>query len=189
MITTCASTMLLAGLLGGCGQSASSQPTGASNSAPSSSADQAAQNKRECTAADIKVSGAFGKKPDIKLPTDCKPPTKLVVKDLKQGTGKGVKAGDTATVNYELKTWSDGKVLDNSYDRGEPFPVQNVGKAQVIEGWNKGLIGMKKDARRLLIIPPSLGYGEGGQGIAPNETLVFVIDGVSVKPGAAYGKS
>lgn len=183
MITTCAAAVLLSGALAGCGQSA---PVGASTSgAPSPSANKSAQNQRECTAADIKVSGAFGKKPDITLPTDCKPADKLLVKDLKQGTGKGVKAGDTATVNYELKTWSDGKVLDNSYDRGEPFPVQNVGKAEVIEGWNKGLIGMKKGARRLLVIPPSLGYGQGGQGIRPNETLVFVMDGVSVEPGTA----
>jgi peptidylprolyl isomerase len=48
----------------------------------------------------------------------------------------------------------------------------------VIPGWDKGVVGMKAGGRRELIIPPSLGYGaqSPGPGIAPNDTLVFVID-------------
>lgn len=47
----------------------------------------------------------------------------------------------------------------------------------MIPGWTEGLQGMKVGGRRVLVIPPEQAYGEtGNQGIAPNETLVFVVD-------------
>ena len=55
-----------------------------------------------------------------------------------------------------------------------------MGRAQVIDGWNEGLLGMKQGGRRLLVVPPDKGYGQGGNGIRPGETLVFVVDAVQV---------
>jgi FKBP-type peptidyl-prolyl cis-trans isomerase len=136
-----------------------------------------------CKADDFKVTGDFGAVPKVEIPA-CKPTDELIVKDLVQGTGAEVKAGTTATVNYQLTTFSDKKVLDSSFDRGQPFDVENVGQAPVIDGWNEGIVGLKEKGRRLLIVPPAKGYGQGGQGIKPNETLVFVIDGVKVTPAA-----
>jgi peptidylprolyl isomerase len=153
----------------------SSAEAGAAGSSPATTpADRPA-----CTADDITVQGAFGAKPSVTIPDTCAPPAKLVTKDLSAGTGAVVKEGDTVRTDYLLVTWSDKQVLDTSFGR-QPFPVQNVGHAQVIDGWNQGLIGMKQGGRRLLIVPPELGYGQGGNGIQPNETLVFVIDAVTV---------
>jgi peptidylprolyl isomerase len=132
-----------------------------------------------CKADDFKVSGDFGKAPKVEVPA-CKPTGELLVKDLVQGTGAEVKPGTTASVNYQLTTFSDKKVLDSSFERGEPFDVENVGQARVIDGWNEGIVGLKEKGRRLLIVPPAKGYGQGGNGIKPNETLIFVIDGVKV---------
>src|SRR5689334_903026 len=132
-----------------------------------------------CKADDFKVTGDFGKAPKVEIPA-CKPTDELIIKDLVQGTGAEVKAGTTATVNYQLTTFSDKKVLDSSFERGEPFDVENVGKARVIDGWNEGIVGLKEKGRRLLIVPPAKGYGDGTNGIKANETLVFVIDGVKV---------
>ncbi|MDX8036124.1 FKBP-type peptidyl-prolyl cis-trans isomerase [Lentzea sp. BCCO 10_0856] len=156
--------------LAGCGSSA--QPSTGSG-APTS----------PCKADDFKVTGEFGSAPKVEIPA-CKPTDELIIKDLVQGTGAEVKAGTTATVNYQLTTFSDKKVLDSSFERGQPYDVENVGQAPVIDGWNEGIVGLKEKGRRLLIVPPAKGYGQGGQGIQPNETLVFVIDGVKVTPAA-----
>lgn len=118
-------------------------------------------------------------KPDVVVP-DSAPPTELVVEDLKLGDGAEAKLGGTITVHYVGVAWSTKKQFEASWDRGSPatFPLREGG---LIEGWTKGIPGMKVGGRRKLIIPPSLGYGERGTGpIGPNETLVFVIDLVKV---------
>lgn len=140
----------------------------------------AASKGRECTAEDIGVSGDFGTAPKITLPDNCDPPKKLITKDLIQGTGPGAASGQQLTMNYALITWSNKQKKDSSFDRGTPFQL-TLGGGQVIPGWDQGLIGVQQGARRLLIVPPELGYGASGRsGIAPNETLVFVTDAVSV---------
>jgi peptidylprolyl isomerase len=110
------------------------------------------------------------------------PPRKLVVDDIVKGKGPPAKRGDTVIVNYVGENFSNGKEFDASWDRGQPFPVQ-IGVTQVIEGWTRGLVGIRKGGRRMLTIPPELGYGPQGYppDIPPNETLVFVVDAVSVR--------
>jgi peptidylprolyl isomerase len=114
-------------------------------------------------------------KPVIPKPTGS-PPRRLVVEDIVKGKGRPAKKGDTLTVNYVGVTFSTGSQFDASWDRGEPFTTRIPG--QVIEGWNRGLLGMRQGGRRKLTIPPGLGYGTAGfpPDIGPNETLVFVID-------------
>ncbi len=103
-------------------------------------------------------------------------PTSLVVQPLIQGTGAKVASGQTVVVNYSVWLW-DGTKFDSSWDRGATFPVQNIGQAQVIDGWNQGLVGQTVGSQVLLVVPPSLGYGATAQGSIPaNSTLVFVVD-------------
>jgi len=180
--TIAAATVALAA----CGSSddtSSSAPTTTKASAASSAASAPAaappSKGRECTADDIGVSGDVGKAPTITIPDDCDPPKDLIVKDLVQGSGPGAAAGQQLTMNYALITWSDKKKLDSSFDRGKPFQL-TLGAGQVIAGWDEGLVGVQQGARRLLIVPPNLGYGAGGNGIKPNETLIFVTDAVAV---------
>ena len=119
-------------------------------------------------------------KPVIPKPTGS-PPRRLVKEDIVKGTGPGAKNGDTVVVNYVGMNFSNGREFDASWDTGATFPVQ-LGTGGVIAGWEKGLIGIKKGGRRKLVIPPELGYGAQGYppDIPPNETLVFVIDAVSI---------
>jgi peptidylprolyl isomerase len=119
-------------------------------------------------------------KPVIPKPTGS-PPRKLVKEDIVKGSGPPAKKGDTLIVHYVGMNFSNGQEFDASWDAGSPFPLQ-LGAGQVIPGWDKGLIGIKKGGRRKLVIPPELGYGAQGYppDIPPNETLVFVIDAVSV---------
>lgn len=150
-------------------------------SAAAASGAQAAPQRhgRECTAEDIETTGAFGEAPAITIPDDCDPPQQLITKDLVVGTGPAAQPGQPLTMNYTLVTWSDHQKLDSSFDRGEPFKL-TLGAGEVIPGWDQGLAGVTEGSRRLLIIPPNLGYGRGGNGVRPNETLVFVTDAVKV---------
>jgi len=109
------------------------------------------------------------------------PPTKLVVKDLKVGTGPAVVPADTVTVNYIGVACSTGKIFDSSWSRNQ---TATFGLDQVIKGWTQGLTGMKVGGRRLLGIPSTLGYGSqsAGADIAPDEALWFVVDLVKITP-------
>ena len=119
-------------------------------------------------------------KPEITVPKG-KAPKKLVVKDIKEGTGAEAKAGSNVTVQYVGTSFKNGRQFDASWDRGEPFSFQ-LGAGSVIPGWDQGVQGMKVGGRRQLVIPPDLAYGPQGSppAIGPNETLVFVVDLVSV---------
>jgi peptidylprolyl isomerase len=100
--------------------------------------------------------------------------TKLIIQDTKMGEGDAVAVGDTVTVHY-IGTLQDGKEFDNSLARNQPFTFK-VGEGNVIPGWDAGILGMKKGAERILIIPPTMAYGDRGIGvIPPNTTLLFSI--------------
>lgn len=119
-------------------------------------------------------SPAGAAKPDVRVP-DGPPPTSLQVTDLVPGTGTTATPGSHLTVNYVGVSYSTKQEFDASYG-ATPFDF-DLGAGMVIGGWDQGLVGMKVGGRRQLVIPPDLGYGAEGQGpIAPNETLVFVID-------------
>ena len=119
-------------------------------------------------------------KPEIPKPTGT-PPRRLVKEDIVKGKGRAAKPGDTVFVNYVGMNFSNGVEFDSSWDSGQAFPVQ-LGTGMVIEGWDRGLVGIRKGGRRILTIPPEMGYGAEGYppDIPPNETLVFVVDAVSI---------
>jgi peptidylprolyl isomerase len=110
-------------------------------------------------------------------------PTRLVVKDVKKGTGAVARKGSSLSVTYIGVACSTGAVFDASYlHGGTPFTVSPIGSAAVIAGWNQGLIGVRAGGIRELVIPASLGYGTAGAGtIKPNKTLIFLVTVKSVK--------
>jgi peptidylprolyl isomerase len=121
-----------------------------------------------------------GGKPSVEIPKGS-PPTELQIEDLKVGKGPEAKSGQQVEVHYVGVAYSTKKEFDSSWDRGKPLPFP-LGAGRVIKGWDQGVPGMKVGGRRRLIIPPDLAYGPGGfpPVIGPNETLVFVVDLVSV---------
>jgi len=130
-------------------------------------------------ARDLSPAGTSGTAPSVTVPHGS-PPTSLESADLITGAGTPAEAGSTVTVQYVLATYSSGQVIQSSWT-GQPFSFV-LGEGQVIPGWDKGVVGMKVGGRRELIIPPGLGYKNQspGPGIAPNDTLFFVIDLLNV---------
>jgi FKBP-type peptidyl-prolyl cis-trans isomerase len=104
----------------------------------------------------------------------------LKIEDTQVGTGEAVvESGDTVVIHYK-GTLEDGTQFDSSYDRGEPFQTE-IGVGAVIEGWDKGVLGMKVGGRRHLVIPPSMGYGNQDiPGIPANSTLLFDVELVEI---------
>lgn len=98
----------------------------------------------------------------------------LIIEDIKIGEGYEIKPGNAVVAHYHGTLKADGKVFDSSFQRGEPigFPLTGV-----IQGWQKGVPGMKVGGIRRLTIPAALGYGAQGAGasIPPNSDLVFVV--------------
>jgi peptidylprolyl isomerase len=120
-------------------------------------------------------------KPSISIPEDA-PPTELVIDDEIVGEGDEATVGKRVTVHYAGVAWSTGREFDASWNRGETFSFR-LGAREVIEGWDRGVKGMRVGGRRRLTIPADLGYGSRGAGgvIKGGETLVFVVDLVSVR--------
>lgn len=126
----------------------------------------------------VRVAGTLGAKPEITLP-DSPPPADLISADLVEGDGVAVPSAATVTTHYVGVSWRNGgRQFDASWDRGAPiqFPLSGV-----IQGWVEGIPGMRVGGRRLLVVPPQLGYGAQSPtpDIAPDDTLVFVIDMVA----------
>lgn len=105
--------------------------------------------------------------------------TELQTTDLVTGDGEEIK-DDTSFATYYIGWKPDGTIFDQSIDNDTlkaPFPIDGPKHASVIEGWRKGLVGMKIGGIRELTIPATQAYGEAGQGesIPPNTPLKFIV--------------
>jgi peptidylprolyl isomerase len=121
------------------------------------------------------VSGGL-ERPEIDKP-DGDIPFDLLIEDLVVGDGEEATNGSKVTVHYVGVSFVTGEEFDASWNRDQPFEFK-LGKGQVIQGWDAGVLGMKVGGRRRLTIPSAMAYGARGAGgvIQPHEPLVFVVD-------------
>ncbi|WP_245761888.1 FKBP-type peptidyl-prolyl cis-trans isomerase [Falsiroseomonas stagni] len=107
--------------------------------------------------------------------------------DITEGTGTMAVSGKQVTVHYTGWLFdpkapeNKGRKFDSSRDRGDPFGFP-LGAGHVIQGWDRGVAGMRVGGHRRLTIPPEFGYGARGAGgvIPPNATLVFDVELLAV---------
>jgi FKBP-type peptidyl-prolyl cis-trans isomerase len=99
-----------------------------------------------------------------------------------KGTGPQAMQGKKLSVNY-VGTLLDGTKFDSNRDRGVDPMEFELGKGQVIKGWEEGFALMKKGGKATFIIPSSIAYGERSMGpvIKPYSPLVFEVELVDVK--------
>ena len=105
---------------------------------------------------------------------------KLKIEDTQIGTGAEAVPGKTLSVYYTGKL-ENGKVFDSNVGKTPMTFV--LGGGQLIIGFERGVTGMKVGGKRVVTIPPALGYGEQGAGTAipPNSTLIFELELVDAK--------
>ncbi|XP_050389435.1 FK506-binding protein 15 isoform X2 [Patella vulgata] len=109
----------------------------------------------------------------------------VISQDISVGEGRSLESGDAAEVRYTGWLYTNhtyGQMFDSNANSDKLFRLK-LGKGKVIKGWDMGLIGMKKGGKRMLIVPPNLGYGAQGMGdkIPANSTLIFETELVRAK--------
>ncbi|MCF0222465.1 MAG: FKBP-type peptidyl-prolyl cis-trans isomerase [Fibrobacter sp.] len=94
---------------------------------------------------------------------------------IKQGEGEPAQKGETARVHYT--GWlTNGYKFDSSRDRGQEFAFP-LGGGRVIRGWELGVQGMLPGEKRILVVPPGIGYGNRAAGPIPaGSTLIFAVE-------------
>jgi FKBP-type peptidyl-prolyl cis-trans isomerase FkpA len=117
--------------------------------------------------------------------SQCVPaPTSLLKTDIEEGKGEPIVTRTAVLVSYTgwlydgCKPDLKGTMFDTSAGRQTPFGLV-VGAGRVIKGWDEGLVGMREKGKRMLVIPPHMGYGAAGApsgSIPPNSTLVFEVE-------------
>ncbi len=114
--------------------------------------------------------------PSVKIPEGNDAPDNLIVKVIEEGDGKQATESSTVKANYAGWNWSEGTEFDSSFSRGEAteFPLDGV-----IEGWTKGLTGLKEGTKVMLSIPTEMAYVQG-QGDAVGD-LIFYVELTDVK--------
>ena len=124
----------------------------------------------------VQVTANAGEAPTITPPSG-DAPTALIAEDIIVGSGTEVVATSTVTLHYTIMKWSDGSILESSWSSGTPSTFQLSG---LIQGWQQGLPGAKVGGRRLLVLPPALGYGAMAGHPLEKDTLIFAIDIIAV---------
>jgi FKBP-type peptidyl-prolyl cis-trans isomerase len=114
------------------------------------------------------------------LPNFITSPSGLQYVDMRPGKGRTPAPGQTCAVLYRGWLYNDkqrGKMFDSAQDARKPFRFP-LAQGQVIPGWDEGVASMKAGGKRVLIVPPNLGYGEQGSGsaIPPGATLLFEVE-------------
>lgn len=112
----------------------------------------------------------------------------LQITDVVNGDGETAQSGQEVIVHYTGWLYdphqpdNKGKKFDSSVDRDQPFSFR-LGAGQVIQGWDQGFAGMQTGGKRILVIPPDMGYGARGAGgvIPPNATLMFEVELLGVR--------
>lgn len=196
------SVLLLAGLAAcggsGGGSSSSGAPAPTTSSAPTSSA---APNPKEWGTADCESEvteyGPVNDMPDIKdlagirvsewtnfiplvaIQQGLAPATNLGIYDISTGTGEFVTPQATVRVKYCGIGQTSRKVFVSTARGNTEVDLE---WKSMIPGLQGGLVNMRDGGHRVIVVPGELAYGNNppaGSGLAPNETVIFVVDLVS----------
>ncbi len=125
-------------------------------------------------------STTFAASLGVDLASSTKTPNGLYFRDLAEGTGATLAAGQSVGMRY-TGAFADGKVFDANPAPKPPFSFR-LGGGEVIKGWDEGLVGMRVGGKRQLVIPAELAYGPNDYGPIPgNSVLVFTVEALDAR--------
>ena len=130
-------------------------------------------------AAPTPVPDASSNGPVIEIDTTGTPPTELTVTDLTDGSGEVAEDGDIIRVSYVGRGWRSG-IQVGAWE--SPLFEFQLGSGEVVDGFDRGIVGMAEGGRRRIVVPPELAYGDADLGALTGDTLVFVVELVDVVP-------
>jgi peptidylprolyl isomerase len=117
--------------------------------------------------------------PVIEIDTTGAPPTELTITDLTDGSGDLAEDGDLVRVSYVGRGWRSG-VQVGAWE--SPLFEFQLGAGDVVEGFERGIVGMAEGGRRRIVVPSALAYGDADLGPLTGDTVVFVVELVDVVP-------
>jgi peptidylprolyl isomerase len=124
----------------------------------------------------VSTPAALSTRPTV-APGRARTLTQLIVTMLVRGSGPKVRAGHLVTANYVLAAYRTGKELDASWDTGRPLPPFRIGSGAVIEGFDRGLVGVPVGSRVQIDVPARLAYGDPATPPGrPSGDLRFIVD-------------
>jgi FKBP-type peptidyl-prolyl cis-trans isomerase len=165
-IALCA--LAAAALIAGCGGSKSTSSTKASSTTA-----RTTPAARHAPPAGVSLPNMY-RMPSPPPPHPGAKVQELVVKDIVRGSGQTIRAGDTAVVEFVLSDYNTGRLIEKSWGKKKPYAVR-IERNVVIDGWWQGVPGMRVGGRRVLIIPPTLGFVNNPNPDVANRTTYFDI--------------
>jgi FKBP-type peptidyl-prolyl cis-trans isomerase len=128
------------------------------------------------------VDALRGPEPAVTVPKG-PPPTKIIVRELKEGTGTEAKTGDLVTIQFNA-IFFNGKHFESSWEFGKAFRFK-LGADKVSPGWEKGIPGMKEGGRYKLIVPwTRISHFGIPPGTDPTDAEIYVLDLLEVSESA-----
>jgi peptidylprolyl isomerase len=111
--------------------------------------------------------------PKVDLP-EGPPPKKVVIKEVKPGSGVIAKKGDEVRIHYRGFEYSSGNEVYFAWRPNPPVPYAPLGYVEGEPGLQQGIVGMREGGRREVIVPARLG--------SIDDALIYLVELVSVKP-------
>lgn len=109
---------------------------------------------------------------------------RLIVREVRRGTGPAIQVGDSGIFEFISTDWVTGEPVDESWHRRRPFETQ-IEKNVVIDGWWQAIPGMRVGGRRQIIVPPALGFTTNP--LMADATTYFDVVLVEIRPQAPTG--
>ena len=131
----------------------------------------------------LHVGGSFGSQPSLRFDKPVKV-TKVHTDVIEKGDGNEIKQGGKALLNMYIANGKTGKKAVSTYDQGQPLNA-TMDESQFFPPLVKALDGVSTGTRLAFADTVKDLYGASGAaqlGLKASDSLVFIIDVMSVEP-------